>query len=335
MTDRPQVVSADVLVGGDDEHEPSSSGVARRWAALAVAAAAGFAAAQLVAPSASDGAAGASLALVTGRQPHLEGTSGDAPVTGMEVTLVNTGPATLRLDTAEVEGSGLRWDVDRPLEPGQQAAALLRDERPCEGRLDALSRPGAPRRLRVRSHDEQTRDRLPDVLLTLPPTVGRTYDDHVRLACALPRLPEALEALVGPSALDGEELVVPLGLVSRSVRPVQVVEVAAAVPGLTARLMDDAGQPVPLPLTLPVRSRTEIAEGVPYGDPGSTPYRLRLAATGPSSCGTLVDRSGGESVVVRSVAPDEPEVVADRPVPLDLTPLVERACAASTGSPTR
>ena len=334
MTDRPQVSSADVLAGGDDEPDRSPTGL-RRLAALLLAAGMGFAAAQLITPSASGGASGAGLALVTGRQPHLEAVSGDAPVTAMEVTLVNTGTAVLRLDAAEVEGSGLAWDVDRPLQPGQQAAALLRDERPCEGPLDALSRPGAPQRVRVRAHDEQTAERLPDVVLRLPPAVGRLYDDHVRLTCALPRLPEALEVLAGPSTLVGEELVVPFGVLSRSVRTLQVDEVAVAVPGLTARLTARDGRPVPLPLTLPGRSRLAIAEGVPYDDPSSTPYRLRLAAAGPQACGTLVDPSGGESVVVRYVDPDEPGVVAGRPVPLDLTPLVERACAPSTGAPPR
>ena len=325
------VHAEDVLVGGDDGPERSSGGGLRRPAALLLAAGIGFAAAQVVAPSRSDGAAGASLALVVGRAPHLEGTSGDAPVTGMEVTLVNTGPTALRLDTAEVEGSRLRWDVDRPLRPGQQAAALLRDERPCEGPLDALSRPGAAQRLRVRSRDDRTGAPLVDVLLPLPPAVGRRYDDHVRLQCALPRLPEALEVLAGLSALEGDELVVPIGLLSLSVRPVQVDEVVAAVPGVTSRLTDGAGRPVPLPVVLPSRSRTEIAEGIPYDDPGSTPYRLRITAAGAGSCEALQLRSVGEAVVVRSSDPDEPGAVAERPVPLDLTLLVERACAAPAG----
>jgi hypothetical protein len=332
VIERPLVSSDDVLVGGD-EAEPSSTGRLGRLAALALAAGLGFGAAQLAAPA--DEATGASLAVVTGRQPHLEETSGGVPSTAMEVTLVNTGPTALRLDAAEVEGSGLRWDVDRPLQPGRQATALLREARPCDGPSDALSGTGAAARLRVRSRDEQAGDRLPDVVLPLPPGIGRYYDDHVRRVCALPRLDQALETLVGPAALVGAELVVPFGVLPLSVRPLQVVEVEGTVPGLTARLTDADLQPVPLPLALPTRTRTQVAEGIPYDEPAGTPYRLRISTAGPGACAALQGRSDGAPFVVRYADADDPGVLAGRPLILDLAPLLAQVCAPPDGSPPR
>ncbi len=341
MSDRRTDLHPDVLVGGGAEPEVEdarpSPGRARGLAALLVAAGVGFAAAQVVSPSPSDGATGgtgASLALVTGRQPALEGSPFEqTPKTGMEVTLVNTGPDALRLDTAELAGSGLRWDVDRPLKPGQQAVAMLRDDSPCDGPLDGLSGGGRARQLRVRTLDEQTGDRLPDALLPLPPTVGPLYDDHVRTTCALPRLAQAVEITSSAPEPDGEESVVPLGLLSRSVRPVQVVEVEVTVPDVTARLTSADGRPVPLPLTLPARTRTQIAEGVPYGDPGSMPYRLRLTAGSGASCQALRAGLGGEARL-RLADPAEPAVVEDATFQAELWPLAERVCAAE-GLPPR
>lgn len=328
MTDRPVVVSSDVLAAGDDEApERSVADGRRRAAALLLAAGFGFAAAQVVPDAAPDGPGSASLALVVGRQPPLEATADEPPITGFEVTLVNTGPDALRLDRATVDGTALEWDVDRPLDPGRQAAALLRDGEPCEGPLDELSGARPAREVRVRVRDEATRDRLPDVLLPLPPTTGRLYDDHVRQVCALPRLAEAVELVTLASELDGKELVVPMGLQGRSVRDVQVVEVEGTVPGLVTRLTTADAQPLTLPVTVPGRARREIAEGFVYDDPASTPYRLRVTAT-REACPALRERSGIENVVVRLVDPDEPDVRAERPVPVDLTPLIGPTCAA-------
>ena len=117
----------------------------------------------------------------------------------------------------------------------------------------------------------------------------------------------------------------PLGLQTRSVRDLQVVEVAGTVPGLATRLTAADGQPVGLPLTVPGRPRREIAQGFLYDDPASTPYRLRVTA-GPDACPALRERSGYENVVVSVVDPQEPEVEVPRPVPLDLTPLLEPSC---------
>ena len=337
MTDRADL-HPDVLVGGGDETEVEDArpapGRARGLVALLLAAAAGFAAAQVVPPSPADGATGASLALVTGRQPHLEGSPYDPAVgTGMEVTLVNTGTGAVRLDTAELAGSGLRWDVDRPLRAGHQAVAPLRDDSPCDGPLDGLSGGGQARQLRVRTLDEQTGDRLPDVLLPLPPTIGPLYDMHVRMTCALPPLSEAVEIVSGAPVADQEESVVQLGLLSRSVRPVQVVGVEVTVPDVTARLTSRDGQPVPLPLTLPARSRREIAEGLPFDDPASLPYQVRLTAGSGASCQALRAGLGGQARL-RLVDPAEPDVVAERAFPVELSPLAERACAAE-GLPPR
>lgn len=326
MTDRPVVVSSDVLAAGDaDAPERSVADGRRRAVALLLAAALGFAAAQLVPDAEPGGADAASLALVVGRQPHLEVTADEPPSTGFEVTLVNTGTSALRLDSAAVDGTALEWDVDRPLEPGRQAAALLRDEGPCEGPLDELSGARPACEVRVAVCDDATGDRLPDVLLALPPTTGRLYDDHVRAACALPRLSEAVDLVTLAPELERDELVVPLGLQTRSVRDLQVVDVAGAVPGLATRLTAADGQPVDLPVSVPGRPRREIAQGFDYDDPASTPYRLRVTA-GPDACPALSERSGYENVVVRVADPQEPEIEVPRPVPLDLTPLLERVC---------
>ena len=320
------MLHADVLGAGDDDTpEPPAVDGRRRVLGLVLAAALGFAAAQLVPDVEPDRATPASLALVTGRQPHLEVTADDPPITGLEVTLVNTGPRALRLDSATVDGTALRWDVDRPLEPGRQAAALLRDEEPCEGPLDELSGTRLAREVTVSARDEETGDRLPDVLLPLPPTTGRLYDDHVRFSCALPRLPEAVELVTMAPELEGDELVVALGLQSRSVRDVQVIAPASAVPGLTARLTAADGRPVPLPLTVPGRTRSDVVQGFAYDDLSTTPYRLRITA-GADACPVLLERSGIENVVVRLLDPQEPEVEAERPVPIDLTALAGRVC---------
>jgi hypothetical protein len=334
VTERPVVVSSrDVLVGGGDEApERPPADRRRRLAGLALAAGCGFAAAQLVPAAAPDGATGASLALVTGRQPHLEVTADDPPLTGMEVVLVNTGSRALRLDGATVDGTALRWDVDRPLEPGRQAAALLRDEQPCDGPLDALSGPGPAREVRVSTRDDATRERLPDVLVALPTTAGRLYDMHVRQSCGLPPLPEALELVTTAAELAGQDLVTSVGLQSRSVRDVQVVGVAADVPGLTTRLTAADGQPTALPLTVPGRTRKELAEGFLLDVPDSSPYRLRTTTTA-DGCAALRERSGVENVVVHLVDPGDPEVVAVRPVAIDLTPLLERVCPPAGAPP--
>ena len=326
MTDRPVVLHADLLAGGDDEApEPAVRDGRRRVVGLLLAAVLGFAAAQLVADAEPDVVGTASLALVVGGQPNLERTADDPPSTGLQVVLVNTGPRALRLAGATVDGTALAWDVDRPLEPSRQAAALLRDEQPCDGPLDELSGADPEREVRVSMRDEETGDRLPDVLLALPPTVGRLYDDHVRWSCALPRLQEAIEVFSLVPEAQGDELVVAIGLQTRSVRDVQVVELASAVDGLTVRLTAADGRPVPVPLTVPGRPRSEIDQGFDYDDPSSTPYRLHLTADA-AACPVLRGRSGIENVVVRTVDPQEPEVEAERPVPVDLTPLVERVC---------
>lgn len=110
------------VLGDDADAAADGSRWPLRLTALAVAAGVGFAAAKLVDRVSADGSAPAALALVSGRQPYLDATAGDAPTTSMEVVLVNTGSDVLVLDGRRSRGTGLGWEADRPLEPGRQAA---------------------------------------------------------------------------------------------------------------------------------------------------------------------------------------------------------------------
>ena len=315
--------TADVV--GEDDADGRGPRRRPRLLALAVAAAVGFGAAQAV-DALSVEAAAPALALVTGREPHLEATEGDEPRTTLEVVLVNTGPDTVVLDGAQVEGSGLAWEADRPLRPGQQVTAALREDDPCEGEPDRLSgRPGSPR-VRVRVQDRDGAD-LPALSLVLPGTVGLRYDDHVRAVCALPRLPEALEVAQFGETRQGGAAVVAVAILSRSVRPLQVTEVSSRLPGVRAVLTDAAGRTVPLPLDVPGRSRTEI-DSTPYpADPAAAPYRLRLTA-GPEACVPEGDVGGtGESASIAYVDAADPGAIAERPVFADLVGLLSGGCS--------
>ncbi len=162
----------------------------------------------------------------------------------------------------------------------------------------------------------------------MPPPVGRLYDDHVRQVCALPRLPEALELVQGDVAYEGEELVVEVGLLNQSVRPLRVVQITTATPGLTAGLTDATGRPVELPLDVPGRTRLQVAQGYDYDAEGTTPYRLRLTAT-PTSCTSPRPPAGGDgSTGVVYVDPQEPGTSAERLVFADPSTLVRSACDA-------
>ncbi len=327
MRDGPQVTVSgaggpDVL--GDDEEAERRPRRPARLLALALAAAVGFGAGQVV-DALSVEAGAPALALVTGREPYLDASGVDEPSTSVEVALVNTGPDAVVLDGAEVDGSGLAWEADRPLEPGQQVTAVLREQQPCEGAPDRLSgRAGTPR-LRVRLQDPGGAE-LPALSLVLPGGVGRRYDDHVRAVCALPRLPDALDLVQARQSRDGDVAVVDVGLLNRSVRPLRVTELSSPVPGLRAVLTDVSGRAVPVPLDLPGRSRSEIAQGYAAGDPSSTPYRLRLSA-GPDACVPVGPSGSGGAATVVYVDPDEPGQLAERPVFADLAGVVRGSCS--------
>lgn len=313
----------DVLEGA----EPEEQGRGRpRWAALAVAAALGFAAANVVDRSPAGPRAEPSLAVVVGRQPPLESVGDAEPWTTMEVTLVNTGPSAVRLDGAVVQGSDLAWDADRSLEPGQQLPVVLREERPCDREPDVLSGSGAgPQRLQVRLRGG--RDGGSSVDLAMPPTVGLLYDDHVRAVCRLPRLPQALEVVQDGSTVEDGALVLEVGLQSVTVRPLQLVEVRSSRPGVTATLTFADGRPVPLPLDVAARTRLEIAQGWSFDDPSTTPYRVRLSAD-PSGCAALRASSSGEGFLsVVFVDADDPATTAERAVFADPGELLRAACS--------
>lgn len=317
----------DVLGGPDDDRRHTAA----RWVSLAVAVAVGFAAAQVIDSSSGadpDTSLGASLALVVGRQPYLSAVGDDAPETTMEVTLVNTGASTVRLGGAAVEGSELAWEADRSLKPGQQVAWVLREQHPCDREPDVLSGVATGRQqLQVRLQGAERGYGGSALSLSLGPTAGRLYDDHVREVCKLPRLPDALDLVQGGATVDGDELVVALGLLNLSVRPLRVVEVASSVPGLTGMLTDATGHPIALPLDVPARTRLQIAQGYDYDDPATTPYRLHLSATAPA-CKALRTATGGDgSMDVYYVDPEDPRKTAARPVFADLVQLFRRACA--------
>lgn len=204
---------------------------------------------------------------------------------------------------------------------------VLREQRPCDRAPDVLSSGGAAgRSLQVRLAGAEGGADGPALSLAMPPTVGRWYDDHVRDVCKLPRLPNALDVVQGPSTIEGDELVLAVGLHNLSVRPLQVVEVAGGLPGMSQTLTDAAGRRLTLPLAVPARTRAQILQGSDYDDPATTPYRLHLAGT-PQTCVALRTATGGDgSLEVFYVDPEQPQSVATRQVFPDFTQFVRAAC---------
>jgi hypothetical protein len=309
---------ADVL--GQDDEGPAAPRRARLLS-LGLAVLVGFGAGQLVPPldDVSDAGDGAPLALVTGRQPFLDAV-GEPPVPSLEVTLVNTGPEAVRLLGAGIAGTALRWEADRPLEVGQQATAVLREEGACDRDPDLLSRQLPAPRVVV-----QMRER-PEQGVTLDPVVALQYDDHVRNVCNLPRLPQALEVLQGAVVTTDDAVTVAFGLLSRSVRPLRVVGVTP-VPGLAVAVTDAAGRPVDLPLTVLGRTRQEIAVLDDTGDPASTPYRARISAqAGDCQEARAAVVGSGPPLRVVYEGQEQGDATAEQPLFADLLDYLRRLC---------
>lgn len=318
----------DDVIGTEPEDRAPRPGRSRvAGLGLVVAGAAiGFAVAQAV-PARSSGGAGPALTLVAGRSPDLDVAGGDEPQTTMTLTLVNTGASTVRLQGATVAGSELEWQADRSLQQGQQVAAVLREQRPCERASDVLSGGGRRNSLRVRL-ESPGRDGADVLSLALPQALGRAYDDHVRDVCKLPRLPAALEVVQGSAdvggAADVDAPVLAFDLQNLSVHALRVLEIAPSAPGVTATLTDDAGRPVELPLQIPARTRQEIAQGLDFDESATAPYRLRLTLT-PEACSAIRSGAGGEeSVGVSFVDVEDPRTIGTRSIVTDLTGLFPR-----------
>ena len=269
------------------------------------------------------------LVVVTSRVVPVQQEDDAQPRSGIEVTLVNTGGATLRVLSAGIGGLGLSLSADRALEPGAQLTAVLTDPSPCRSITEGVPSSGATLDVDVVDNDGRRRLALP-----LLPTLLREYDSAVRAVCGMPTLPEALWIAVGAGPGEaGRDLAVPVVLQNRTVKPVRLISVSSTLIGTSAALRTRTGADVLMPLTLPGRSLGQGKHHASTLDVESSPYVLAVTA----ERGACADRRarGGETVSVglRYAYDSYLQEAAESFFALDLASLVSRACAHSGPQP--
>jgi len=285
-------------------------------AALLAAAVGGFTVAELR-PTGPAPTERQPLALVVGGQPVLNAQPGLDPTTSVEVTLVNTGGAPVRLTGAVAEGLGLRWSSDQVLHAGEQVAVVLREGNACARSAEQPGGPGPRQQLRV-TVQPGGEDRPEQVVLALPASLVRRYDTFARSFCGAPPAERALDVITEAQAVGDGAVLITVGLVSRTVERLRLVEVAPTVPGLAVELRDQSGARVPLPLELPGRPTDLDLREV-------SRYALSVTA-GPDACLLLQHPAAGDDLVqLFWVAEDEPSRVAATLVG-DLPAAVREAC---------
>jgi hypothetical protein len=316
----------DEVVAGPDDADLRAAGGGRAagrprvprgpWALLA-AALAGFALAQLLPSGPADEPARPRLALVVGGEPVLDAQPGLDPITSAEVVLVNTGSRPVRLTGAVAEGLGLRWSTDRELGAGEQVVAVLREGDACArvARQRAGPRPRQQLRVTVRPAGA---DRPEEVVLPLPVSLVSRYEAFARSFCGAPPVERALDVITEAQSVGAGEVLVTVGLVSRTVERLRLVEVQPTVPGLTVELRDPAGTVLDLPLLLEERPvDLDLREVDRY---------VLGVRTGPNACLLLQHTATGDDLVqLFWVAEDEPSRVAATLVG-DLSAAVRDAC---------
>ncbi len=263
------------------------------------------------------------LVVVTSRDVTVQQEDGVQPRSAVEVTLGNTGGATLRVLGGDIRGSGLSWTADRPLEPGAQLTAVLADPAPCRSATEGV--PSSEATMDVDVVEEGGRRRL---ALPLLPTFLRDYDTTVRAACGMPALSQALWIAVGGGRGDaGRALAVPVVLQNRAVKPVRLLSASSTLVGTSAAVRTRTGADVLMPLTLPGRSLDQGKRDAWTFDLETSPYVLALTAE-RGACADLRVR-GGETVSVglRYAYDSDPQETAETFFALDLAALIGRACA--------
>jgi hypothetical protein len=308
----PDAVGADPA---DDGERPSClPAVPRRlqgWGGLLAAVLAGVALAQLL-PSGDPAPqpVGPRLALVVGGQPLLDAVPGPDPSLSVEVSLVNTGPEPVRLTGAVAPALGLRGSADEVLGAGEQTVLVLREGNACARIAQEPRGSRGSQELRVAVGAPS--DDLPDeVVLSLPLSVVRRYDDFARSFCGVPHIAEGLDVRTEPQSVRDGTVLIPVGLVSQTVQRLRLVEVAGTVPGLTVGLWDDTGAAVPLPLEIPGRYLVDLDVGFGPGVPEVDQYVVRVHL-GQDGCDRLGDAVGRNSTLVQLfwAAEDEPARIA-------------------------
>jgi hypothetical protein len=311
--DRPQdAVGADPA---DDGERPSYlPAVPRRlqgWGGLLAAVLAGVALAQLL-PSGDPAPqpVGPRLALVVGGQPLLDAVPGPDPSLSVEVALVNTGPEPVRLTGAVAPALGLRGSADEVLGAGEQTVLVLREGNACARIAQEPRGSRGSQELRVAVGAPS--DDLPDeVVLSLPLSVVRRYDDFARSFCGRAAhrggARRADRAAVGPRRHGADPR-----------RPGQPDGAAAEAgggggdrAGPDRRAAGRHGAAVPLPLEIPGRYLVDLDVGFGPGVPEVDQYVVRVHL-GEDGCDRLGDAVGRNSTLVQLfwAAEDEPARIA-------------------------
>lgn len=267
------------VVGKDATPRPPRRPTPRRrqLLALVAAAAVGFAGAQLLAERRQDAllrSPSATLSLeVVEDEPVPSYVNDDRGrlTLALPLALSNTGAADVVLETARLEGAGLR-DVavaGRSVQAGRTTRVVLVRRISCEQLPDA-GQPAGPLLVTAR-----TPAGMRSAELSLGPAAAEQVIQQQRDACGLISPGRALQFDVSVSQIRDEEVRLPLELRNASAQELLVQRVQQAE-GLDLQLLDAAGAPVPLPLTLPA------VEGVLPRQP--------FPATGPSTRLTAVLR---------------------------------------------
>jgi hypothetical protein len=283
----------------------------RGWGGLLAAAVAGLLLSQVLpsggsAPEEPAPAAGPRLALVVGGQPVFNAAPGPDPSISVEVALVNTGSEPVRLTGAVAEGLALRWTADELLGAGEQTVVVLQEGNACARVAQQPQGSGGGQELRVAVGGPA--DELPDeVVLPLPLSVVRQYDDFARSSCGLPSVAQGLDVLPEPPSFYDGAVLIPVGLVSQTVQRLTLVDVAPTVPGVTAELRDPTGAVVPLPVGIPGRYLVDLDIGLGPGVPEIDRYVVSVRIS-DDGCAALRDPQVRASQLVRLfwIADDEP-----------------------------
>ena len=261
---RPEVrlVAPDPRPGGRDAHPPAlpppvappphvrrpGRGLVRGLALL-VAGAVGYGVAQLQQAQQVAGERRAAEGVLALRvQPRELGTEvfrdNDGEVTvRVPVRIVNAGPRSVVLRSAEVGGSGLRAlpTTLGTLGPAQDVDTVLEQDVPCTSAV-----PDAPV-LRITATTGAGERAVSEVL---PPALVRSVVDAVHESCGFVPVQQALELTAAGYAARGEAVVLTLRAKNRSARELRVEVLRLAV-GLRAELLGRHGRPRPLPFVVP------------------------------------------------------------------------------------
>lgn len=223
-----------------------------RLGALAMAAAAGFALATMLAElrtttieESAGGALSFEARLDDGIRPGITGTGDDGRALTMPVILRNTGPRPVALERIELLDTPYRSDdlSGRHVAAGGETTIVLLRSIDC-ARLESPPAPGALRVHATTSAGERSVD------VRMPTLVMQFQDDQVRAACGRADPDEALYVQDGRDSLDGSTMVVDLALRNGSSRPLAVERLVPATGLRMTSVTTRSGTPFTLPLLL-------------------------------------------------------------------------------------